>query len=197
MYHRMYFVHSLCQFDEQVFEAIRASSRGAAPRNQFDLSEAHAALSAHELELLVRYSFFDRASTALTRIKEAVEEANLMRAHLEVHSFKSMAMYIGESHTDFPFVTPQFSSLSYAILFLGAIRLVRCAQELQDAAIAGRLRSAQLVVASLERSFGHVSQPILEICQTHLLYLCTTILQHSDSDSHSHSVCQFGIWPSA
>ena len=101
MYHRMYFVHSLCQFDEQVFEAIRASSRGAAPRNQFDLSEAHAALSAHELELLVRYSFFDRASTALTRIKEAVEEAYLMRAHLEVHSFKSMAMYIGESHTDF------------------------------------------------------------------------------------------------
>ena len=196
MYHRMYFVHSLCQFDEQVFEAIRASSRGAAPRNQFDLSEAHAALSAHELELLVRYSFFDRASTALTRIKEAVEEANLMRAHLEVHSFKSMAMYIGESLTDFSIchtLTPQFSSLSYAILFLGAIRLVRCAQELQDAAIAGRLRSAQLVVASLERSFGHVSQPILEICQTHLLYLCTTILQHSDS----HSVCQFGIWPSA
>ena len=47
----------------------------------------------------------------------------------QVHSFKSMALYIG------------------------AHRVVRCAQELQNAAIAGKLTNALLALESLERSF--------------------------------------------
>jgi len=68
----------------------------------------------------------------LKRINEAISEQNMLRAHLEVHSLKSMALYIGAQHV----------ALS--------------AQLLQDAAIAGNVAAARASHVTVRREFAEL-----------------------------------------